>query len=325
MYENSVEINKQSSFGPEEDEVASVRWLPRMVRTPPPCLNTQFWAKRCCEADKELAVCCPESFQLAVYFLSVFMNGSSIMIWSVFFSLKPFIKIKTKQNNKKNSSGNKITRRAAAATTTKLSGHSLEQMGARGWENIPAALTTTSVEGIQGPVCLVVWEVWSAVSKCSREKVWHELGREPRLAKVQTLSFPLTEVSGPNSWKIGWAGSPLGVSLRHDVQDSHEWSSSAKKGGGWWAAGARQPAWMCVLWKRSGSKSVQVEAAGEKRKKGGLFLKVTFWKWALSQHTLLNPKKHGALYFLGSSPPRGKKKKNSSQNLSFDDVISTAD
>lgn len=115
------------------------------------------------------------------------------------------------------------------------------------------------------------------------------------------------------------------VSLRRTVWGSHEWSSPAKKRRGLTSSrsqtACRNVCGFETVWEL---KCTGVLGGGETRKEqGGFFLKVTFRKWILSQHTLWNPKRHEALWFLGSSLP-GKIK--SPQNLGFDDgdVISTA-
>lgn len=138
-----------------------------------------------------------------------FLWMAVVLCFRLHFLPEPFIKIKTKQNN----------------NNKKLSRHSLEPLGARGWENILAAITPTSIESIQGSVCLVVWKVWSAVWKGGQlvEVLWHGLGREPGLAQFQTLSFPSLKCQDLIHGKLGEL-----AALSEDfiepcsVQESHE-------------------------------------------------------------------------------------------------------
>lgn len=162
-----------------------------------------------------------------------------VLCFGLRFRPRPFIKIKTKQNN----------------NNKNLSCHTLEPLGARGWENILAALTATSVESIQGSVCLVVWEVRSLRLRVAGRGSLTRTRPGARAGRVSDIVFSLIEVSGSNSWKIGRAGRPFRgfhwAALRGSSQMNT--GSSAKRRGSC-AAGSNHSAGVRADLRELGSK-----------------------------------------------------------------------
>lgn len=171
----------------------------------------------------------PEDFQTdSGSFPFPFLWMAAVLCFRLHFSPRAIhkkIKIKTKQNNNR-----------------KLSGRSLEPVGARGWENILAAVTPSSTESLQGSVCLVKCHV---EGRAAGGSCVTRTRPGARAGSVSDIVFPLIEVSGPNSWKIGGAGSPCrGFHWAGSVRESRERRILSQERRGPWAGGGPQPAGM---------------------------------------------------------------------------------
>lgn len=224
------------------------------------------------------------------------------------FLPKPFIKIKTKQNNNKNT----FSAQSGATGCQRLGKHPGSHNLNQHWEYSRVCL----FGGLRSMKCCVEGSA-AGRSSVTRSRLRARAGR------VSDIVFPFIEVSGPNSWKIGWAGSPCrgfhwapqcgGVTWMQDPQP--------KKEGRSWAPGTVSLQECVGIWNGLGVNMCTGVIRGEKRrKKSNLFLQMTLLKWTLFvAHTLK--------FQRARSPNRpwfnSTWGKRSSQNLGFYDIIST--